>query len=111
MNELIACLCVYNSGMKTIKIHKTLALKTGEVVPAGTLIQFVKPIDTMKANWLVGGVEKTLRYTSVIKTPSQDTIAKWCENDTCKSVFGTRTEMDGTGEHGEPSWALCLGLC
>ena len=50
------------------------------------------------------------RLSGFAKAPSEATIMKWMDEGISKTVFGERTEPDGTGSHGEPSWLIALGL-
>jgi hypothetical protein len=45
------------------------------------------------------------------KVPSMTTMQKWeYEGGYCKTVTGLKTEPDGHGHDGSPSWMLALGL-
>lgn len=44
------------------------------------------------------------------KAPSAMTMMKWDEDGYCKTVTGYKTESDGYGPDGSPSWMLALGL-
>lgn len=35
---------------------------------------------------------------------------KWANDGISKTVLGYKTEMDGRGQHNEPSWMLAMGL-
>jgi hypothetical protein len=97
--------------MKSITLKKTLNLKDGTTVPVGSIVTFVRHGAIMSAgvfNW--NGRELKLRYKSVVKAPSIRTLEKWEGEGYCKSVFGDRTETDGYGSLGEPSWCLAYGL-
>ena len=96
---------------KTIKLHKTVTLKDGTILEKGTLIEFVKhsSMETVGI-WNVQGVERKMRYRTVIKQPSVRSLEKWSDDGICDSVFGARVEPDGYGPQGEPSWLLAIGL-
>ena len=97
--------------MKTITTFKDLSLKSGESIPKGTKLEFVRPGDVISVGiWMMGEREVKMRYRSVIKEPSMRALEKWSEDGVCKSVFGARVEFDGTGPLGEPSWGLALGM-
>lgn len=101
----------YTPIMKTIKTFQTLTMKTGEVIPKGTKLEFVKAGEVVSVGiWMMGDREVKMRYRSVIKAPTIRTLEKWSEDGVCKSVFGARVEFDGTGPLGEPSWGLALGM-
>ena len=98
--------------MKIITTKSPINLKDGSTIPSGTKLTYVGPD---KGNhrtgvWLLNGMERRLSYRGVLKAPSIKTLEKWEGEGYCKSVFGARTEMDGTGPEGEPSWGLALGV-
>ena len=43
------------------------------------------------------------------KEPSEKTLMNWENEGYCKTVTGYRTEPDGYGPDGSPSWMLALG--
>lgn len=98
--------------MKIITTKSPINLKDGSTIPSGTKLTYVRPdVGNHKCGvWLMNGMERRLSYRGVLKAPSIATLEKWEGEGYCKSVFGDRTEMDGTGKLGEPSWALAMGL-
>lgn len=43
--------------------------------------------------------------------PSIETLLEWAEDGICSAIDGCEpVELDGTCEHGAPSWFLYLGL-
>lgn len=44
------------------------------------------------------------------KTPSTKSLEKMVSDGICTTVTGFRTEPDGYGEDGSPSWLICLGM-
>lgn len=97
--------------MKTIKTIKDLKLKDGSTILKGTIIDFVRHGEFATVGiWNVGGVERKLRYRHVIKAPSIERMQKWDDDGICNTVFGERTEPDGYGPNGEPSWLLAMGM-
>ena len=101
----------YTPIMKTIKTFQTLTMKTGEVIPKGTVLEFVKAGDIVSVGiWRLDGRELKMRYRSVIKEPSFNCLQKWSDDGICKSVFGAKVEPDGFGTLGEPSWLLASGM-
>ena len=44
------------------------------------------------------------------KAPSATTMMKWEYDGYCKTVTGHKTEPDGHGPDGSPSWMLALGM-
>ena len=54
---------------------------------------------------------KTFAGGGFIKQPSTRTMEKWeWDGGFCKTVTGLKTEPDGWGYDGSPSWMLVLGL-
>jgi len=97
--------------MKTITLKKTLNLKDGTSFPVGTVLTFIRHSESESSGIFNHcGREMKLRYKSVLKAPSIRTLEKWEGEGYCKSVFGARTEMDGHGPDGEPSWGLAYGV-
>jgi hypothetical protein len=97
--------------MKTIKASKDLSLKDGSTITKGTLIEFVRHSDMPSVGiWNVNGVERKMRYRSIIKQPSIASLERWDMDGICNSVFGARVEPDGYGPQGEPSWILAMGM-
>lgn len=97
--------------MKTIKAIKDLTLKDGTIILKGTLIEFIRHSEMPTVGiWMVNGIERKMRYRSVLKQPSINTLQRWDDTGICNTVFGERTEPDGYGPNGEPSWLLALGM-
>ena len=48
--------------------------------------------------------------TGVNKCPSTQTLNKWIMDGVAKTVTGQRTEPDGYGCDGAPSWLLAIGV-
>lgn len=44
------------------------------------------------------------------KVPSLTTLERWSDDGVAKTILGTKTEPDGYGNYGEPSWLLVMGL-
>lgn len=97
--------------MKTIKTHKTLALKDGMIIVEGTPLIFLGSSDLPTVGrFECNGRELKLRYRNVIKAPSMKSLERWSNDSVCKSVFGGKCEPDGYCEKGGPSWPLAMGL-
>jgi hypothetical protein len=100
--------------METIKAPRNLTLKSGETIPKGSTLLFVRhyseaPSQTIGLfSW--NGRELKMRYRNVIKVPSKKRLWELVGDSVCESVFGNTCEPDGYGLHGEPSWLLALGL-
>jgi hypothetical protein len=50
------------------------------------------------------------KYLGTMKEPSVSTLEKWENDGYCKTVTGARTEPDGEGPDGAPSWLLAMGM-
>jgi len=48
--------------------------------------------------------------TKIHKMPSMKTLEKYSYDGIAKTVTGHRTEPDGTGPDGSPSWLLVVGV-
>jgi hypothetical protein len=48
--------------------------------------------------------------TGFTPTPSMGTLERWSDNGIAKTVTGQKTEPDGYGSDGSPSWLLVLGM-
>lgn len=48
--------------------------------------------------------------TGINPAPSMKTLEKWSNDGVAKTVTGHRTEPDGTGPDGSPSWLLVFGI-
>lgn len=88
---------------------------TGEVVPAGTQvkIKFIKhgthSVDAMLIILPDGREIKSSSWGAFFTEPSIKTLEKWSADCVAKSVTGKRTEPDGYGIDGSPSWLIALG--
>lgn len=43
-------------------------------------------------------------------TPTFEQLEEWMDEGICEATDGCTVELDGTCEHGCPSWAIELGL-
>jgi hypothetical protein len=50
------------------------------------------------------------RFTGIGKTPGLRTLEKYSSNGIAKTVTGEKTEPDGFGSNGAPSWMLVVGI-
>lgn len=89
---------------------------TQEIVPAGTLftLSFEK---TETGRTVLRAVSqcgkynvKTLKAEIFFKKPSLSTLRKWSYDGVAKTVTGHKTELDGHGPDGSPSWFLLMGM-
>ena len=107
--------------MKTL--HKTILvdikLKTGEILHAGTQVKICW--DSTKTKHAIvkqNNTEYKLRNSSLNKyfgapfkkAPTPNKLQQWSNDGVCQTVLGTKTEPDGYGNYGEPSWLLIFGM-
>lgn len=52
----------------------------------------------------------TQKYTGITKRPGIKTLERYSSNGIAKTVTGKKTEPDGYGEDGSPSWMLVEGI-
>ncbi len=94
-----------------MKTQKTITLKDGSTLPKGLPVKFIPGKDS---RCLVSSpahpAPLQVRITSAFKTPSVSTLDRWSNEAVVKTPTGKRTEADGHGEDGSPSWLLVLGL-
>jgi len=102
--------------MKTIREIK---LKSGITVPAGIecKLSWQNERFTITQIECDNGVKFSAstarlgdKISGITKMPTEKTMYKWMDDGVAKTIFGARTEPDGTGMSGEPSWLLALGL-
>lgn len=104
----------------TFKTTKDFAVKPTsgfDKVPQGSEVTVVwddngKPtvtIPSLKAEPFKLG-NKSVAIMAGKKPPTLATLERWNRDGVCKTVLGTKTEPDGYGHHGEPSWLLVYGL-
>ncbi len=101
--------------MVDAKLKIDLKTKDGTVTPAGTEVGVV--FRNGIAVVLIGDREVRMRVTRLAKyctgftkEPSLATLEKWNEAGYCLTVTGRKTEPDGYGSDGSPSWLLALGV-
>lgn len=108
------------SELKKAKTIKELTFKTGKVIPVGTPVtyKFFKEgmgvlLDIPSADIVESKLRTqiAMRFLSgFTKEPSIKTMEKWSYDGIAKTVTGHRTDPDGHGPDGSPSWMLVLGL-
>jgi hypothetical protein len=93
--------------------------KSGDVIPAGTTLEVyfseVRPeklffsykSDALKSMLLSRASD---RVTGINKAPGMKTLEKYSWDGIAQTVTGKRTEPDGYGDDGSPSWLLVLGM-
>lgn len=106
------------ASVKT-KVKKEIKLRSGINVPVGTvgvvedfrdegrgaLIKFESLDDPIKLK----ASSLYQRLSGFTKPPSDKIMEKWMEEGIAKTITGKRTEPDGYGPDGSPSWLLTLG--
>lgn len=99
-------------------VKHDLKLKSGLTIPKGAKVE-CEFNESMRTIFLVHYEDKTfkLKYgsasaylTGFNKEPSMLKLEKYVNDGIATTPLGTRTEPDGYGEYGEPSWLLILGL-
>lgn len=98
--------------MKTVKAYKTLTLKDGGTINKGEAFNLTSVFsDTIGVFTRIrDGREMKLRFRSLLKAPTMNTLERWSNDGIAKSVLGAQVEPDGHGPDGEPSWMLALGM-
>ncbi len=108
---------------KTVSLRRELSYQKHEfpcVVPVGTYVTlyFSEKVPS-RVYFDFGGHLRATRVVNASKTfsggftkePSSKSMQKWeWEGGFCKTVTGHKTEPDGFGPDGSPSWMLALGL-
>jgi hypothetical protein len=95
------------------KLYRDINLKSGGVVPKGEMVE-ISPVakhETLCKISMHNGDTHILRWSSVIKPPSEKRLMEEELDGRCESVAGCGPiEPDGHDEKGYPSWLLALGL-
>jgi hypothetical protein len=108
--------------MKTCSLLKPIRLKDGRTYPQGErfaltfaktdgkLVGYESPylIATLASDPAVSF--KSKRFQSFFRAPSVATMEKWMDSGIARTVSGDKTEPDGYGPDGAPSWLLAMGL-
>jgi hypothetical protein len=109
--------------MKVIA-KKDLALKTGKIIPTGTMFNVTFNERNMTAvivGELPAGLDKreykfgyrmanTIFGKPFTKIPSMKALEKYSNDAVCPTVIGNRVEPDGRGSENDPSWLIVFGL-
>ncbi len=98
------------------KTLKDIKLGSGFIIPAGTECSLTLGESSIKAEFL--GRSAKLGYRNAkanfgapfTKAPSLGTLEKWSDEGVARTTTGERTEPDGIGSNGAPSWMLALGV-
>lgn len=108
------------------KLKKSLKLKNGDEIPAGTTVEvefdrdeperallkmdFKTDNRDYKEEPVKMSAGKLYLYVGGFgKPPSINTMMKWSDDGVAQTVTGKRVEPDGVGPDGSPSWLLVLG--
>ena len=118
-SELIKLAKILTSRKNTTTI-KEVKLKDGTVIPRGARVEvdFAERYPyTLTLE--IEGLGRTISTTPSLaykklkgfsKPPSFRAMEKWMSDGIAKTITGKRTEPDGYGPDGSPSWLLVLGL-
>lgn len=96
-----------------------LKWKNGTITPAGTPvhIDFCETcpgriyVTIGESVYKTGLVNKAhSRFSGITKVPGIRTLQKYSWNGIAKTVTGEKTEPDGYGSDGSPSWMLVVGI-
>lgn len=100
----------------TEKTRREVKLKTGQIIPKGTefSLEFKQTENGspyMTVTSLDGSIQfKTRHFTMFFKEPNLEAMEEWVNDGIAETVTGDRTEPDGYGPDGAPSWLLALGM-
>jgi hypothetical protein len=91
--------------------HKSIPLKDGTEIPAGTEVRWMREIAILT----VGKREVKIPAATAAKAmgiafPTIEQLEYWVSDGSCESILGENVEPDGIDEHGSPSWLLAFGL-
>jgi hypothetical protein len=110
---------------KTLELKRELSYKNHSVspcvVPAGVKVDIYFSKNTPSRVWFdyAGHIRATRTINAkdtfhggnFTKRPSIRTLKRWSwDGGCCKTVTGFRTEPDGYGPDGSPSWMLVMGV-
>jgi hypothetical protein len=106
------------SGISS-KAKIDLKWKDGSITPAGTSVHidfcelrpgriYVTVGDVVYKTGLVNKAHE--RFTGINKVPGPRTLEKYSNDGIAKTVTGEKTEPDGFGSDGSPSWLLVVGI-
>jgi len=110
------------SAPKQVKAKKDMTWsknpETACVIPAGTsLTVYFSQVNPSRIYFDYNGHLRALscqqahnNITGINKCPSINTLNKWSMDGVAKTLTGQRTEPDGYGIDGSPSWLLAIGV-
>jgi hypothetical protein len=106
-----------STPMITKKLLRSAKMKDGRIFNAGEefqinfLPEFSPTFSGYEAKRVSDGQSfKTKHFGLFFTPPTTRTLEKWVSDGVAKSVTGRKTECDGHGDDGSPSWLLALGL-
>jgi hypothetical protein len=103
----------------TSKAKRELKWKDGSVTPEGTPVHIdfceIRPgriyVTVGETVYQTGLANKGYeRFTGIGKVPGLRTLEKYSNDGIAKTVTGEKTEPDGFGSDGSPSWMLVVGI-
>lgn len=112
-NALKSELGITSSGISS-KTKKQLNWKDGTVTPINTTVHIDFSEKTPSRMFVVAGdrvyrtkiVNAHSGFTGINKTPTMKTLQKYSWDGIARTVTGEKTEPDGYGTNGAPSWML-----
>jgi len=113
---------IQSTGTKNVTTKREMVWsknpETACVIPAGT--KLTVHFSEMNPSRLYFEYAGSLRATSLVRAslnfygfnrvPTLNTLAKWDIDGVAKTPTGFRTEPDGFGPDGSPSWLLATGM-
>lgn len=97
----------------TKQLLRPIKLKDGRSYDKGNVFEITFSTESnglFRATNCAGESFQTRSFNLFFKAPSLATMEKWSDNGVAKTVTGHRTEPDGYGPDGSPSWLLALGM-
>jgi len=110
------------SAPKSVKTKKEMKWSKNPesacVIPAGTALEiYFSQVNPSRIYFEFGGHLRAIQcqhgfanITGINKCPSLKTLEKWSNDGVAKTITGDRTEPDGYGCDGSPSWLLAIGV-
>lgn len=105
-------------GRLVVTVKTEMKFKDGAVIPVGTQLICEFPqgnlrtfVINFEGRQFKIGYTSAGKYLNKFKTePSMNALEKMSNDGIATTPLGSRTEPDGYGQYGEPSWLLVLGL-
>ena len=112
-----------NNTIPVVTLRDLNFSKSGVTIPAGTNLnlsfleknhtQAVIEFNGKRFGLRIANLHSTVKSTDGVKfgkCPSLPKLEKMSNDGVCTTVTGHRTEPDGTGPDGSPSWLLVMGV-